>query len=437
MGLVGHTGCDGAGRRAPRRLLTIAACTLAVLTVPGTASAATASDLTVGVSSSASGSLHVGDVFSYTVTVTNGGSAVAHDVEIGDDLPAGLQPKTILPTLPGGNCSVASSQGPTGPPHHSVFCTRPSLDAGVSVSVLFEVKVTGDATCGDLVNTPHVRASDEPAAARGNNTGSVTDTVACPPSIALTKQMPAFAHVGDTVNLAIGVTNDGGIDLENVHVGDPGCSGALRLVADGDGDAILSPGETWRYRCGHRVTRAAGDRFSSLAIATATSANGPVRATDGATARVVRPELTLHVIPRPVSGTPGDTVTYRFVLHNGGNATVSDISIDDDQLGHIGDVAQLVPGHTVTLTIDRVLSARHVWVVDEATATGADPSGATVTATDRAAVTIIAPTGSGPAPRGGDGAAFTGSAVTAPLVAGIVLGLLGAAALILARRRHA
>jgi hypothetical protein len=244
--------------------------------------------------------------------------------------------------------------------------------------------------------------------------------------------------VGDTIGLSMAVTNRGSIDLHDVRVRNAACSGAVTLVADGDGDATLAPVETWRYRCAHRVTPAAGQHVSGTAIVTASSADGPARASDRASVRVLRPGLTLRVTPDPVSGSPGETITYRFVLRNTGDATHTDLSVDDDQLGHIGDVAKLVPGHAARFSVQRVLSARHVWVVDRATASAADPGGQHVRATARAAVTLVAPTATGPAPRsGGGGTAFTGAPIALPLTATVVLAAVGASALLIARRRRA
>ena len=40
----------------------------------------------------------------------------------------------------------------------------------------------------------------------------------------------------------------------------------------------------------------------------------------------------------------GTTVTYTVLVTNTGDTTLYDISVDDDILGHIGDIAVLEPG---------------------------------------------------------------------------------------------
>ena len=51
----------------------------------------------------------------------------------------------------------------------------------------------------------------------------------------------------------------------------------------------------------------------------------------------------------------GTTVTFTYVVTNTGDTTLYDISVDDDILGHIGDIAVLEPGQSVTLTKDFVV----------------------------------------------------------------------------------
>ena len=51
----------------------------------------------------------------------------------------------------------------------------------------------------------------------------------------------------------------------------------------------------------------------------------------------------------------GTTVTYTYVITNTGDTTLYEISVDDDILGHIGDIAVLEPGDSVTLTKDFVV----------------------------------------------------------------------------------
>jgi uncharacterized repeat protein (TIGR01451 family) len=404
---------------------------LAGLLASAATAAVAAPDLAVTKSSDASGSLGVGDRFSYTITVNNVGTAAAHDVVVSDGLPRGLAVLTLLPSFPGGNCAVASSQVPPAPPSVSVYCTRSSLDAAASVSVSFEVKVTGDVRCGAMKNTATASADDEPAADAGNNDGSVVDTVVCTPSIALDTTGPGYAHAGERVAFSMKVHNDGQTTLGSVELSSPDCSPAL--VSDGNGDATLGSGETWTYRCTSDVTASTADPLTAEATVTAWSnAEQQVSAHDAASVRILDPALTIDVTADPVSGTAGETITYSYVVTNTGDAVVSAISVDDNKLGHIGDIDQLQPGHEATLTVDRVLSNDAVWVTTEATASGTDAAGSSVSATDDVSITIVAGHNR---PTGGDVTAFTGLDASGAGFATTALAVIGLALLLAARRR--
>ncbi len=80
----------------------------------------------------------------------------------------------------------------------------------------------------------------------------------------------------------------------------------------------------------------------------------------------------------------GDTVTYTYKITNTGDTTLYDISVDDDILGHIGDIAVLEPGQSRTLTKDFVMGDEPVTNV--AVAEGEDILGRSVSANDNATV---------------------------------------------------
>lgn len=424
---------NGLGGRFARISVVLAVAATWSVTLVGSAAATSSPDVTIAKTSDTSGPVSVGNGFSYTLTVSNVGSAAAQDIEVQDNLPLGVHVTTLVPTFLGGQCTVVASVGTGHPEHWSVTCTRASLAAGASVAATFDVKLTGDVRCGSLTNTASVSASNEPAASQGNNEGSVTDTVTCPPSVKIAKTAPTFAHVGSRVPLTMHVTNTGAIALDHVSVTDPGCDRAPH----GNGGGVLSPGRSRTYHCTHVVTADAADWFSTTATVHATSAAGSAHASASATTKVLKPTLSISVTPNPVSGVVGDTVTYRYVVRNTGNTTLTDVTVTDDHLGTVGSVAQLAPGHATSLTMPRTLTATQVWVTNRASATGRDPSGHRVTTSAHASVTIVAPAAHhGGSSGGGDGTAFTGSDATIPGLAAFVLAALGVASLVLAARRR-
>jgi uncharacterized repeat protein (TIGR01451 family) len=406
----------------------------AAVVAPGASATATA-DLRVAMSSTAAGPLHIGDTFEYDVTVSNHGAADAAGVVLEDDLPVGVEPSPAIPTIPGGSCSIASSQQGGSPPHTSAHCTIATLAAGASAAVTIEVHVTREVVCGTVTNAASVSARNEAPAASGDDKASVSDTVSCPPSLEISLGGPAYAHVGDAVRLRMVVINDGPSDLDAVRVTNGACTGAISLLRDGDGDATLAVGETWRYGCDARLTAAVGARLRARAIASARSAGTRARASASTTVQVLRPALSVRVMPDPVSGSPGETIRYRYVVRNTGDAAIDDVAVLDDRLGPVGHVAQLAPGHSATFTVERVLRADDVWVVNRATASGTDVAGRDVSATDRASVTIVAPTtANGSGRHTGGGTAFTGSDSTVPAAVALALALIGVTALLFGRR---
>jgi hypothetical protein len=143
---------------------------------------------------------------------------------------------------------------------------------------------------------------------------------------------------------------------------------------------------------------------------------------------IIHPAITVVKTAHPASGSPGDTISYTFDVTSTGDVDLTHVSVDDDVLGHICDIAILVPGQTATCTATHTIpqnapgSIRNV-----ATATGIDPTGRRVTDQDDATVDIVlgrivTPPTTTPPP----GLAFTGGSAVIPLgVVALLLLLVG------------
>ena len=337
-----------------------------------------------------------GDPIGFTITVTNAGPGDAYDVEIHDTLPVA---DGIDWTIEGGSaaalCQIAQGE---------LTCDLGTLLAGAS----HDVHITSDTdfrACGVIDNTATVTIS--------NGDGDEDDaslTVDCPElGIDIEKFGPDLAHVGDTITYTFEVQLTTPETLYDVVVTDPNCNeGAPVYVEGDDGDAALEEGEVWTYTCTHLVTE--DDPYPLLpntATVVGNSDDGrQVEDSDDHVVRLITPDILIVKTVNPVSGNPGDTVTYSYEVTNTGDTTLYDISVDDDVLGHIGDIAELKPNESVTLTKDWVLPADEVLVVNVAIADGEDELGEHVTDEDDAVVTIVEalnpPTPPGPT-------AFTGS----------------------------
>jgi uncharacterized repeat protein (TIGR01451 family) len=392
-------------------------------------------DVAVTKTSSAGGVLDEGDAFTYTITVTNLGDVDANGVRFVDTLPSD-DPLSIdlssFPTFGGRPCTIASSESPGGIRQTTLHCGPISLAAGGSATVELDVEVNGS-RCGPLLNVVDVEASNEPAENVGpDNHAQTSDEITCPPRIRIVKDGPDVAHEGDTIAYSFAVSNPGGTDLTDVQVTDPACDGTIELIDAGDGDAILATGEGWIYRCERTITAADGDPVPNTATASGSADGGTVTDSDGHEVDVLHPAIAIDKTASPTSGTPGTAVVYRYVVTNVGDTTLFDISVDDDLLGHVGDVASLTAGASTSLTLDFTLGSAPVTNI--ATVSGADLLGRVVTADDTASVTVVA-AGGGDDDGGTGGTPFTGVDPGSWILAAATALALGASAVAGTRRR--
>jgi uncharacterized repeat protein (TIGR01451 family) len=368
------------------------------------------------------GTVDAAEQVGFVITVANAGPGEATDVHLDDPLPtnAGLSW-----SIAGGTgaqlCQLA--QG-------SLTCDFGDMAAGDS----FTVHITSDTdatTCGQIDNTATVTI--------GNGDGdqsSASITVNCPDlGIDIEKTGQALAHVGDTITYDFTVQLTTSEPLGDVVVADPNCNeGAPVFVSGDDGDDLLEPGEVWNYSCTHLVLDTDLDPLPNTATVSGTADDGRTTTDeDSWSVDLIHPAIDIVKDVNPQSGNPGDTVTYSFTVTNTGDTTLSHISVDDDVIGHIGHIAQLDAGDSVTLTKDWELPRDEVSVTNVGTATGTDVLGKTVTADDDATVEIVSGTHHHrPTPP----TAFTGSdALRLGVIALLLLGL-GSLAVLASRRRR-
>jgi uncharacterized repeat protein (TIGR01451 family) len=392
-------------------------------------------DLQVSKTSDADGILHDGDSFLYTIIVTNVGDEAATGVQLVDVLPAGALNVGIppFPTFAGEACAVTSSvPEPGGVPHAEVRCDRPvSLSPGESESLVVKVFVSGD-VCGEITNVVDVEGANEPAANVGaDNHAEAVDGIACVPRIRLQKGGPERAHVGDTITYVFAVTNTGGVDLSNIDLSDPNCDGSPTLTEDADGNDVLAVHEEWVFECEHTITAGDGDPVHNQASVSGDHEGGSVTDTDTHDVSVLHPGIELEKTATPTSGQAGTLIVYTYTVRNIGDTPLFNVSVDDDRVGHVGDIATLPVGGSAQLTSEITLGSSPITNI--ATAGGADGLGGFVS--DDASVTVSVVAGEGGGNGTGGGSPFTGSA--AGLLVGwmVVLAALGVTVLMASGRR--
>lgn len=185
----------------------------------------------------------LGDTVTYTVTVTNDGTADLDNVTVSDSVLAGCG-KTIG-ALAAGASTTYTCSGPAG------------RDSATAATFTNQVQVSGN---------PVVPPGASPAS-------PVKAEAAVPvqlllPAITITKTpVPAHPGAGDPVAFIITVTNTGRVPLTDVAVSDPSVPACSRTVGS------LAPGAS--STCGCMISAAPDAPFSNTATATGTPPTGP------------------------------------------------------------------------------------------------------------------------------------------------------------------
>lgn len=366
------------------------------------------------------GVVQSGDSITYTLSVSNDGTATASDVHVADQLPAGV---TFTDATAG--CGEAAGL---------VTCALGDIGAGASVSVDITVTVD-DGICGPIVNEAHVSAANEAEPATGNNdSNEVSNSAGCEelgaPDLQVAKISDAggILHEGDSFLYTITVTNVGDVEATGVELIDalpPGDALSISVspfpMFDGRPCVIASsipPGGTAQatLNCGP-ITLGPGDSASvTFRVAVTGEECGAitnvvdVEGTNEPTVNVgpdnhaeASDEITCAPRIRLRKGGPplahvGDTVAYTFSVTNTGGVDLTDIDLTDPR-------CDTTPDRTDNGNGDAVLAVDESWafacdhtivaadgdpVHNQATATGVHDGG-TVSDTETHDIDLIHP----------------------------------------------
>ncbi|MGE5225767.1 MAG: hypothetical protein ACM3OO_02725 [Planctomycetaceae bacterium] len=373
------------------------------------------------------GTVDAAAAIGFTITVDNHGPGLAKDVVVTDTLPANAGTAWTIDAIDG---QAPGSEPACSIDNGTLTCSFGDMAAEAQHTVHI-TSPTDATTCGTVDNTATVTIANG-----DGDQDSASITVNCPDlGIQIVKGGPDLAHVGDTVTYTFAVSLTTPEPLGDVTVSDAKCdAGAPAYVSGDDGDGWLQPGETWNYTCTHVVTAEDPDPLPNTATVSGTADDGrTVTAEDSHTVDLIHPAIAIKKTVNPASGVPGDTVTYSYKVTNTGDTTLFDVSVDDDVIGHIGDIPQLDAGATVTLTKDWVLPSNQIEVTNVGTATGTDTLGTQVSAQDDASITIVEAKNPPKPPKP---TAFTGSDTFRYGSIGVALLLVGLLALAITRRRR-
>ena len=277
----------------------------------------------------------VGDTLTYTLTVSNNGTANLTNVTVDDDLTGTFDAPCAAFLVPGDSCSV------------DVYYTVTSAD--VFAGVINNIG-TGDSDQTD--------PSDDPE-----------EVLVPTPSLEIDKTLYGNADedgsldvsVGDTLTYNFLVTSTGSANLTNVSVNDPLPGLSAISCPSGNPIGFLAAGNSETCSATYVVTGADVAAGSIVNTATADSdQTGPV----DDTVDVPVPTPSLAIDKQVISITnpdlsdggtsideAGDKITYHIVLTNNGTANLTSVTVDDDLTGTVDAFCAAILAPTESCTV--------------------------------------------------------------------------------------
>ncbi len=333
----------------------------------------------------------IGDQTSYTITITNTGTA-------------DLFPQSISDTLAGALSAGSFTESGSG--------TKDNILQTKEVwTHTYSLPIPQDAT-DPFVNTVTAIFDTESNLLGFDSTRSDSHSVNLfQPAIDVVKSADrSTAAIGDTITYTYVVTR--GLSsadtpaLENVMLTDDPLGTITAVVkSDGDTDDLLEPGETWTYTASHVVVGSDPGTYSNTATVTANPSGFPNVLSDVSswTVDLFQPGITVVKTGDALSKI-GDDVTYTYVVTNTGSLDspgLANVVLTDDKLGPItavvktnddgDDLLELNETWTYTATATIPSGASDPYINLATVTAGAVGSVATVSDTDEHSVNLFQP----------------------------------------------
>jgi uncharacterized repeat protein (TIGR01451 family) len=340
-----------------------------------------------------------GGTSTLTFTVTNTDELAAKDGwSFTDALPAGL---TIAdPATVGGTCDA----------------TTAATAGGTSIAVTDGALAAGEASCTITVPVTSAAAGSFTNGPANVTTGGLTppgDTTVTfeSPELTLVKRAGTPTDVngngitdaGDTIQYTFDVTNSGDVPVTDVAVTDD-------LVGDVTcPSTTLAAGASQTCTADNVYTITAADATAGSVDNTATVAGTsptgtPVTSTPSTTTtptEAAAPGITVVKSATPSGAgnfTPGQDITYNFVVTNTGNVPLNDVTVNEGEFSGTGDLSAVTcPSDTLAVGAQETCTATYTLtqadvnsgsVTNSATAEGTPPGSDTPVPSDPSDVTI-------------------------------------------------
>ncbi|MEP3889063.1 MAG: hypothetical protein ABJN69_01275 [Hellea sp.] len=331
----------------------------------------------------------VGDIVTYTYSVTNDGNVTMTNVSV-SDVHSGTG--TLSAITPASVASVAVGDSVDFTATYTV--TQEDVDAGTPIT-----------------NTATADATPEGGSYTPVTADAVVAIEASAPLASLTKTASdtTDVEVGDVITYSYVVANTGNVTLTDVSVSDVHSGSGTLSAFSPASVATLAVGDSTTFTATYTVTQDdidAGTDITNTASAAATPAGGTfVPPTDDETVTVdaPAPDMSLAKTASDTSDVQeGDVITYTYAVVNTGNVTLTNVTISDVHSGS-GTLSAISPASIASLAVGDSASFTATYTVTQAdidagtnitnTATGdATPAGGTFTpVTADETVTVDAP----------------------------------------------
>ncbi|WP_338226486.1 DUF7507 domain-containing protein, partial [Algoriphagus confluentis] len=304
----------------------------------------------------------IGDILTYSLTVTNTGNVTLTAIRIEDPL---TQTDQVLPV---------------------------DLSPGESETLTVTYEVTqDDLDRGDVENQATVSATT-PANRQVQDQDNARIPAVQNPGIDLVKSVAEteFDEAGDILNYTLVVTNTGNVTLSEGSLIDP-------LTGLNENLGTLAPGESAIFSVSYTVTQQDVDAgfVTNLATATGTDPNGvDTEDEDEVTVTGIRnPEIQVTKTALTSSyNEAGDVLNYQITVTNTGNVTLTNVKVNDPLTGLAQNVGTLAPGQSVSISTSYPVNQADVdtgLVNNQVDASGQDPDLELVEDSDTAEVAGI------------------------------------------------
>ena len=290
------------------------------------------SALTVTKEASKTSGAKVDDVITYTVVVTNSGNATISGITLSDSL-------------------VTLSE--------EAFTLTPKEEK----TIKYEYTVTQeDVDKGTINNTVTASGQDPSGKSVSNNASAKVTTEAANAKLSITKTADPTSGVAvdDEITYTVVVKNEGNVSVKAGSLEDDHADLSDKTFA-------LAPGKEASFEYTYKVTQADIDagKVVNVVKANATAERGEnpeeVSATATVTTEAAEAKLSITKTADPTSGVKKeDTITYKVVVTNIGNVSVTNGTLTDDHADLTGKTFSLAPGKNAEFTYEYTVTQADV-----------------------------------------------------------------------------